>query len=78
MSLTNPAEESSEPVKSSERSADRSSAEPLTGSSNTEAENRPPGTRCTEEELAIHRLHRQACQVEASTLETLFSPITPD
>eukprot|EP00066_Takifugu_rubripes_P024068 XP_011613334.1 PREDICTED: uncharacterized protein C1orf53 homolog [Takifugu rubripes] len=62
MSSTNPAEESSEPVKSSERSADSSAAEPLTGSSNAGAEHRPPGRGFTEEELAIHRLHTQACQ----------------
>lgn len=63
MSVTNPSEESSDSVKCSERSADRSAAEPLAGSSNTEGDNRPPGRRFTEEELAIHHLHRQACQV---------------
>lgn len=73
MSLTNPSEESSEPVKGSERSADRSAAEPRTGSSNTEADTRPPGRRCTEEELAIHRLHRQACQVKSSFVQSDYT-----
>lgn len=68
MSLTSPSEESSEPA----RSADRSGAGPLTGSSNTGGENRPPGRRFTEEELTIHNLHRQACQVKSSTLRNFL------
>lgn len=55
MSVTNPSGESSKPVQSSERNADRRAAEPLSGS------------RFTEEEMAIHNLHKQACQVTSST-----------
>ncbi|CAG00754.1 unnamed protein product [Tetraodon nigroviridis] len=64
MSVTNPSEESSDPVKCSERSADRSVAEPLADGSKAGGENRAPGGRLAEEQLTIHNLHRQACQAE--------------
>ena len=71
MSVANASAGSSGTGQCSERSADRSAAEPLAGSSSssTEGENPPPGRRFAEEELTIHNLHRQACQVNPAQRE---------
>lgn len=68
MSVANPSGESSKREPSLQRSADGSAPDSVTRSNNdTEGENDQAGRKFTEEEVAIHILHREACEVRRFT-----------
>lgn len=68
MSVANPSGESPKREPSLQRSADGSAPDSVTRSNNdTEGENDQAGRKFTEEEVAIHILHREACEVRRFT-----------